>query len=47
MEDDDYQEYDDTGHEACAFCGGDGGDPGNDFVLPCPECDGDGCVPWA
>lgn len=46
MEDDEFIEYDDD-REACPLCGGDGGDPGNDYVLPCPECDGEGWVPWA
>ena len=47
MDDGDYIDYDDADREACAFCGGDGCDPGNDYVLPCPECDGEGWVPWA
>lgn len=29
-------DYDDEG--VCACCGGIGGDPMCDYVLPCPEC---------
>ena len=28
--------------EECPYCGGDGGDPFNDYVLPCPFCEGEG-----
>lgn len=28
----------------CPYCHGDGGDPYNDYVLPCPECGGTGRV---
>jgi hypothetical protein len=31
-------EYDDEDEPRCATCGGEGGDPLNDFCLPCPEC---------
>lgn len=34
------QEWDDD--EACPFCYGDGGDPLSDFILECPECEGEG-----
>lgn len=27
--------------EVCPYCDGDGGDPLNDFVLPCPYCGGE------
>lgn len=30
----------------CEYCGGDGGDPWNDGVLPCPECHGEGYRWW-
>ncbi|MFT0137523.1 hypothetical protein ACEK07_06830 [Alcanivoracaceae bacterium MT1] len=26
----------------CIYCHGDGMDPDNDFLLPCPYCDGTG-----
>lgn len=28
--------------DVCPYCDGDGGDPYNDYVLPCPQCDGAG-----
>jgi hypothetical protein len=28
------------GDDVCPYCDGDGGDPLNDYVLPCPECGG-------
>ena len=47
MDDDELPDYDDTDRQTCPFCDGDGGDPGNDYVLLCPECEGEGWVPWA
>ena len=47
MEDDDLPDYDDSDRQPCPLCGGDGGDPGNDYVLLCPECGGEGWAPWA
>ena len=38
-------EHDDEDREACPLCDGDGGDPGNDYVLPCPVCGGEGWTP--
>jgi hypothetical protein len=26
----------------CDYCGGEGMDPDNDYLLPCPYCDGAG-----
>jgi hypothetical protein len=30
--------FDDGGETSCPCCGGLGGDPMCDYVLPCPEC---------
>jgi hypothetical protein len=39
-----YETTEDWGWDepVCGYCGGDGGDPLNDYVLPCPECGGEG-----
>ena len=34
--------YELNDEDVCPYCGGDGGDPLNDYVLPCPECGGGG-----
>ena len=40
-------DYDEIDEDAtCPYCGGDGGDPLNDYVLPCPHCDGEGYLWW-
>lgn len=44
MTDDDDPEYEDDEDRACPACGGDGGDPMNDYVLPCEYCDGEGRI---
>lgn len=31
---------------ACPECAGTGGDPWNDYILPCPRCDGEGTTWW-
>lgn len=36
----------DAGDRACTYCSGTGGDPWNDGILPCPECDGEGYLWW-
>ena len=28
--------------DECRYCHGDGMDPANDYLLPCPYCDGTG-----
>jgi hypothetical protein len=46
VDEDDFYDYDDSGEDrTCAYCGGDGGDPANDYCLPCPYCDGEGYTP--
>lgn len=30
----------------CSYCHGTGGDPWNDYILPCPKCDGEGYEWW-
>ena len=30
----------------CPNCGGDGGEPFDDFCTPCEECDGEGYKWW-
>lgn len=35
-------EKDELDDDVCQYCNGDGGDPLNDYVLPCPCCQGDG-----
>jgi hypothetical protein len=42
----DYELDDDEAGEPCEYCGGDGGDPWNDGILPCPRCDGMGYDWW-
>ena len=45
LDDDDYDdecEMDST----CEYCGGSGGDPLDDGITPCPECDGEGYRWW-
>ena len=37
MDDVPYELLDDN---VCSYCDGDGGDPLNDYVLPCPVCGG-------
>ena len=37
--DDDYD--DEPGDEPCERCHGDGMDPWNDYLLPCPLCQGE------
>jgi len=32
--------------DPCPYCGGVGGDPLDDFVTPCPVCDGEGTRWW-
>lgn len=42
MTEDDLQIEDDPFDEpVCQRCGGDGRDPWNDYLLPCPECQGE------
>ena len=41
---DDY--FDDEPDRTCTYCGGDGGDPWNDGITECPECDGEGYRWW-
>ena len=38
--DDLYEDFDDDEPE-CPRCHGDGRDPWNDYLLPCPECQGE------
>lgn len=38
---DDCTDYE--GDDECARCHGDGMDPWNDYLLPCPECGGREC----
>lgn len=40
--DDDWDEEDRT----CPNCGGDGGEPFDDYCTPCEECDGEGYKWW-
>lgn len=35
-------EDDDMPDDACMHCHGDGMDPWNDYMLPCPLCQGEG-----
>lgn len=42
MEDDFYDYYGRDTVQVCELCDGDGADPGNDYCLPCPACDGEG-----
>ncbi len=42
-EEDQLEMYDEGEAEeepACAYCDDDGGDPYNDYCLPCPRCNG-------
>ena len=44
-DDDDFPDYEDDDEDrTCPACGGDGGDPMNDYVLPCEYCDGEGRI---
>lgn len=38
---DDCTDYDDEPGDQCPHCRGDGRDPWNDYLLPCPLCGGD------
>lgn len=40
QDDDDYENFDED--RTCEYCGGDGGDPWNDYILECPSCLGEG-----
>lgn len=45
----DHYFHDDEGqvHDVtCRFCDGTGGDPWNDGITHCPECDGEGYAWW-
>lgn len=35
--DDDYADYEED-EDRCDYCDGEGGDPLNDYCLPCPVC---------
>lgn len=35
------EDYDDTDEPECTRCRGDGMDPWCDYLLPCPECQGE------
>jgi hypothetical protein len=37
-----YETTEEWAFDVCPYCDGDGGDPLNDYVLPCPECGGEG-----
>jgi hypothetical protein len=39
--DDIEDEMDDAEHVECPRCHGDGRDPWNDYLLPCPVCQGE------
>ena len=43
-----YEDEDDEKEQdlTCEHCSGTGGDPWNDGVVPCPECDGEGYKWW-
>lgn len=41
--DDGYDDYDED--RTCEYCGGDGGNPWDDFIMECPVCLGEG-VRW-
>lgn len=44
---DDMPDYDDDEPDpVCEHCHGTGGDPMNDYILPCEECDGEGYKWW-
>lgn len=42
----DEEEDSETEPPICEHCLGTGGDPWNDGILPCPECDGEGYKWW-
>jgi hypothetical protein len=44
--DDYYAEEAEGENVNCEYCGGDGGDPWNDGITECPECDGEGYYWW-
>jgi phytoene dehydrogenase-like protein len=45
--DDAHFDYDeDGGPDTCPHCAGTGGDPYNDYILPCEYCDGEGVRWW-
>lgn len=49
MNEDDYEMYDEgeaVEDPVCKYCHGDGGDPYNDGILPCPRCNGEGYEWW-
>lgn len=37
----------DPSERGCTYRSGTGGDPWNDYILPCPHCDGEGTTWWA
>jgi len=39
---DDYFDSDDYEDRICDYCSGTGGNPWDDGITPCPECDGEG-----
>ena len=42
----DDEDYSEPEPPICEHCSGTGGDPWNDGILPCPECDGEGYKWW-
>lgn len=42
LEGDDHDDHDDMPDDVCPHCLGDGMDPWNDYLLPCPLCQGEG-----
>jgi DnaJ-class molecular chaperone len=44
--DDYYDDEDEYEDRTCSACSGTGGDPWNDGILPCEECDGEGYLWW-
>lgn len=42
----DTSRWEDEPDDECPYCHGTGGDPWNDGITPCPECDGEGYLWW-
>lgn len=42
LSDEDTRHLDDEADDECSHCHGDGMDPWNDYMLPCPLCQGEG-----
>jgi len=46
MFDDEWYDDDQEPDRTCKNCGGTGGEPYDDYITPCEECDGEGYYWW-